>query len=117
MDKIVNIDEKAIKFRATARTPRLYRVITGREMIRDMNRLKKSYENKQKTDDNLDIIELQIFEDVAYVMARHANPEIEEKTPDEWLDTFDMFSVYEVLPQILELWNMNTKTTSEAKKK
>ena len=117
MDKIVNIDKKAIKFRATARTPRLYRVITGRDMIRDMNRLKKSYDNKQKTDDNLDIIDLQIFEDVASVMARHANPEIEEKTPDEWLDTFDMFSVYEVLPQILELWNMNTKTTSEAKKK
>jgi len=117
MDKIIDIDNKEVKFRATARTPRLYRVITGRDMIRDMNRLKKNYENKQKNDDDLDIIDLQIFEDVAFVMAKHANPDIEQKTPDDWLDTFNMFSVYVVLPQIIELWNMNTRTTSEAKKK
>lgn len=117
MDKIVNIDDKEVKFRATARTPRLYRVITGRDMIRDMNRLKKNYDNKQKNDEDLDIIDLQIFEDITFVMAKHANPDIEQKSPDEWLDTFNMFSVYEVLPQILELWAMNTKTTSETKKK
>lgn len=117
MDKEVMIDGKTIKFRATARTPRLYRGIIGRDMIRDMNKLMKSYERKQKGDDDLDVIDLQIFEDVAYIMARHANPDIEEKTADEWLDSFDMFSIYEVLPHILELWAINTKQTSSSKKK
>ena len=117
MDQIINIDNKEVKFRATARTPRLYRALTGRDMIKDMNRLKRSYENKQENDDELDVIDLQIFEDVAYVMARHATPDMAEKTADDWLDTFDMFSVYVVLPKILELWKINTKTTSEAKKK
>ncbi|MBQ1297452.1 MAG: hypothetical protein IIY21_25635 [Clostridiales bacterium] len=117
MDKIVKIDGKDVKFRATARTPRLYRVLIGRDMIQDMNKLMKAYERKKKNDDDLDIIDLQIFEDVAYAMARHANPDMEEKTADEWLDTFDMFSIYEVLPHILELWAINTKQTSVSKKK
>ena len=117
MDKIVEIDGKEVKFRATARTPRLYRVLIGRDMIQDMNKLMKAYERKKKNDDDLDIIDLQIFEDVAYAMARHANPDIEEKTADEWLDTFQMFSIYEVLPHIIELWALNTKQTSTPKKK
>lgn len=117
MDKIILIDGKEVKFRATARTPRLYRVLIGRDMIQDMNKLMKAYDRKKKNDDDLDIIDLQIFEDVAYTMARHANPDMEEKTADEWLDKFDMFSIYEVLPHILELWAINTKQTSTPKKK
>ena len=117
MDREVIIDGKQVKFRATARTPRLYRAIIGRDMIQDMNKLMKAYERKQKNEDDLDVIDLQIFEDVAYIMARHANPEMTEKTADEWLDTFDMFSIYEVLPHILELWAVNTGQTSTAKKK
>lgn len=117
MDREVTIDGRQVKFRATARTPRLYRAIIGRDMIADMNKLMKAYDLKRKNEDNLDVVDLQIFEDVAYIMARHANPEIEEKTADEWLDTFDMFSIYEILPHILELWAVNTKQTSQPKKK
>ena len=117
MDREVSIDGKTVKFRATARTPRLYRAIIGRDMIQDMNKLMKAYERKKQNEDDLDVIDLQIFEDVAYIMARHANPEMEEKTADDWLDTFDMFSIYEVLPHILELWAINARQTSTAKKK
>lgn len=117
MDKEVLIGGKTVKFRATARTPRLYRGIIGRDMIQDMNKLMKAYERKKNDEDELDIIDLQIFEDVAYIMARHANPDMPEKSADEWLDTFDMFSIYEVLPHILELWAINTKQTSTPKKK
>ena len=117
MDKTVEIDGREVKFRATARTPRLYRMVIGRDMIKDMNKLMKAYERKKQNDDELDVIDLQIFEDVAYAMARHANPDIEQKTADEWLDTFNVFSIYEVLPHILELWALNTKQTSTAKKK
>lgn len=118
MDKIIKIGDKEVNFRATARTPRLYRSIVGRDMIVDMNKLQKAYSNKKKGEiANFDILDLQIFEDTAFVMAYQANPEMNEKTPDEWLDTFDMFSIYEILPHILELWVQNTQTTSSAKKK
>lgn len=118
MDKTITIDGMDVKFRATARTPRLYRALIGRDMIVDMNKLQKAYSDKQTGDiDNYDVLDLQIFEDTAYIMARQANPDMEAKTADEWLDMFEMFSIYEILPQVLELWLLNTKTTSNSKKK
>ena len=121
MDRIIKIDGKDVKFRATARTPRLYRGIIGRDMIVDMNSLCKAYNEAEKARKNgeeksLTIDNLQIFEDVAYIMARHADPTM-VLTPDEWLDSFNMFSIYEILPTLLELWAINNKTTSSAKKK
>ncbi len=35
---------------------------------------------------------------------------------DEWLDQFDMFSIYEVLPEIIELWGTNMQTDVTVKK-
>ena len=58
-----------------------------------------------------------IFENVAYLMAKQAGEPVPD-TPDEWLDSMDgVFSVYEVLPVILELWGANLATTSTLKKK
>ena len=48
-------------------------------------------------------------------MAYHADPSI-PKTIDEWLDQFEMFSIYQVLPEILELWGSNLVTDVQAKK-
>ena len=48
-------------------------------------------------------------------MAFHADPSI-PKTIDEWLEQFEMFSIYEILPEILELWGTNLVTDVEAKK-
>lgn len=121
MDKVIRIDDRDVEFRATARTPRLYRVIIGRDMIVDMNRLSKKYKDvnaaKKKGEDlSFTAEDLQIFEDAAYVMARHATPDMEEKTADDWLDTFNMFSIYEILPDLLVLWGENQRTTSTPKK-
>lgn len=121
MDKIIRIDDKDVEFRATARTPRLYRGIIGRDMIADMNKLSKKYKaihesKKNGENESFTTEELQIFEDAAYVMARHANPDIEERTSDDWLDSFNMFSIYEILPQLLVLWGENQRTTSTPKK-
>lgn len=124
MDKIITIDGREIKFRATARTPRLYRMLTNRDMIKDMNILIKAFGDAKNDKDNNDKLmsklstqHLMIFEDSAYVMARHANPDMPEQSPDEWLDTFEMFDIYTIFPQIMDLWNMNTVTTAESKKK
>ena len=58
---------------------------------------------------------MEIFENVAYIMAYHADNSIPQDIND-WLDQFDMFSIYEVLPQILELWGDNMLTDVTAKK-
>lgn len=127
MDKIIRIDGKDVKFRATARTPRLYRGLLGRDMIQDMEKLKTAYNKAAKVSENaseeekhdaqLSMVDLEIFENIAYIMARHARPDMPEKTADEWLDSFNMFSIYQVLPELLQLWAINTATTSTPKKK
>lgn len=124
MDKIIEIDGKEIKFRATARTPRLYRGLLMRDLIKDMNALAKSYKrvqearkNDPEATDSLTIDDLTIFENAAFVMAKQANPDMEEKTADDWLDSFSMFSIWEILPQILDLWKLNNLQTSTPKKK
>ena len=45
----------------------------------------------------------------------HIYPSIPD-TPEEWLDGFNTFSIYQVLPQIIELWGLNTQTDVQAKK-
>lgn len=123
MDKIITIDGREVKFRATARTPRLYRMLTNRDMIKDMNFLAKGFSDAKdkKNEDSimskLSTEHLIIFEDSAFVMAKQADPDMAEKTADEWLDTFNMFDIYEIFPQLMDLWNLNTATTAESKKK
>ena len=35
---------------------------------------------------------------------------------DRWKDSFNTFSIYRVLPQIIELWGLNVQTDVTAKK-
>ena len=61
---------------------------------------------------------LSIFEDMSYLMAKHARPDqVTAASSEEWLDGFDTFSVYQVFPAIAQLWQANLKTTSTPKKK
>ena len=48
-------------------------------------------------------------------MAYHADNTIPDNI-DDWLDQFEMFSIYEVLPEILALWGTNLITDIDSKK-
>lgn len=48
-------------------------------------------------------------------MAKHADSSV-PNDPDEWLEQFNTFSIYEILPQLIELWGLNTATQIESKK-
>lgn len=126
MKKILYIDGKKVELRASALIPRLYRFQFGRDIISDMNQLKKAYDKalnlpedateEQIRDAQLSAVDLTIFENVAYTMAKHADPSIPD-SPEEWLEGFQMFSIYEVMPEILKLWNISNQQTSKSKKK
>lgn len=115
IEKTVNISGQDVKFRSSATVPRLYRLKFKRDIFKDLSKLEKAYNKKSGKDEDLQIDDLEIFENVAYIMAYHADPTI-PKTIDEWLDQFEMFSIYQVLPEILELWGANMVTDIEAKK-
>ena len=59
---------------------------------------------------------LTMFENVAYLMAKHADPTV-PSSAEEWLDSFETFSIYQVFPVIQEMWEANIQTKSVPVKK
>ena len=115
LTKTVNIDGKDVTFRASAAIPRIYRNKFHRDIYKDLHDLQKSIDENDPENSALDSFSLELFEDISYIMAKHADPSIPD-TPEEWLDEFSTFSIYQVLPQIIELWGLNVRADVEAKK-
>ena len=111
----VEIDGKQVPFKASADIPRIYRIKFNRDIYKDLRSLEKAVGEGDENNSNLDLFSLEMFENIAYVMAKHADPNIPD-TPEEWLDEFNTFSIYQVLPSIIELWGLNVQTEVESKK-
>ena len=113
--KNIEIDGKQVPFKASAAIPRIYRMKFQRDIYKDLKALEKSVGDNSEENSNLDMFSLEMFENIAFVMAKHADPVI-PNSPEEWLDGFNTFSIYQVLPQLIELWGLNVQTVVEAKK-
>ena len=113
--KDIEIDGKMVAFKASAAIPRIYRLKFQRDIYKDLSALEKSIGDGDAKASNLDMFSLEMFENIAFIMAKHADSTIPD-TPEEWLDEFNMFSIYQILPQLIELWGLNVKTEVEAKK-
>ena len=115
MTQTIEIDGQPVKFRASAAIPRIYRMRFHRDIYKDLSLLEKSISKEDEGDSNLDLFSLEMFENISYIMAKHADPEVPD-TPEEWLDNFNTFSIYQVLPKLIELWGLNVQTTVQSKK-
>lgn len=111
----VEIDGQKVLFKASAAIPRIYRLKFQRDIYRDLRVLEQSVNESEEGDSGLDLFSLEMFENIAFVMAKHADSSIPD-TPEEWLDGFNTFSIYQVLPKLIELWGLNVQTDVEAKK-
>ena len=115
MTQTIEIDGQPVKFRASAAIPRIYRMRFHRDIYKDLSSLEKAISKQDETDSNLDLFSLEMFENLSWVMAKHADPSIPD-TPEEWLDNFNTFPIYQVLPKLIELWGLNVQTTVQSKK-
>ena len=115
MIRQIEIDGKQVSFKASAAIPRIYRMKFQRDIYKDLKALEKSIGDNSEEGSNLDMFSLEMFENIAFIMAKHADASI-PNTPEEWLDGFNTFSIYQVLPQLIELWGLNVQTDVEAKK-
>ena len=112
----IEIDGKQVAFKASAAIPRIYRLKFQRDIYKDLRSLERSVGDGNEENSNLDLFSLEMFENIAFVMAKHADPSIPD-TLEDWLDGFNTFSIYQVLPELIELWGLNVKTDVQAKKK
>lgn len=87
--KTIEIDGKQVKFKASAAVPRLYRVKFGRDIYKDLRMLEKSVGDNDEDASNMDLFSL---------------------------DQFNTFSIYQILPQLIDLWGLKVQTTVDARK-
>lgn len=125
LTKTIKIDDKEVLFAASAAIPRIYRIQFQRDIFQDMAKIEKSVkksQDKKKTkvsESDIPIEDLEMFENVAFAMAKHAAQKKGQDFPEDvydWLDQFDTFSIYTIFPEIVKLWNLNQQTQAEAKK-
>lgn len=114
--KIITIDGIEVPFKASATVPRLYRLKFHRDIYKDFAALQTNVKEGDEENSTLDIESLEVFENIAFIMAKHADPENVPDDPDDFLEQFNTFSIYEILPQLIELWGLNLKTQVESKK-
>lgn len=127
IEREIMIEGRPAKARSSALIPKLYRAYFGRDLVKDMRQLAKAYKalqdlpedatEEEREDAQLSMMDLEIFENVSWIMLKHGGENV-GNSPEEWLDSLDgIFSVYEILPTILELWAANNRTTSVPRKK
>lgn len=116
INKNITIDGIEVPFKASAAVPRLYRLKFHRDIYKDFASLQTDVKENDKENSCLDIESLEVFENIAYITAKHADPENVPDSPNEFLEQFNTFSIYEILPQLIELWGLNTAAQIESKK-
>lgn len=119
--RVIEIDGRPVALRASAGIPRLYRIKFKRDILTDMEALQKAIVKSQAENPDggstLPLEALTLFENIAYLMAKHADPTGVPETVEEWLDGFETFSIYLVFPVIQELWSDNLAQLSHGAKK
>lgn len=129
MQKIIKIREgRSLNFKASAFSPIQYnKLFSNRDFLKDMETLKDAHDKEDKKDDTFTMEDYELFVRVAYTFAYQGlaptprqtreQEEFLEKYPDAWIwiDSFETFSIYEILPDIIELWYGNEKSNSKSK--
>ena len=116
IQKNITIDGISVPFKVSAAVPRLYRLKFRRDIYKDFASLKTEVTEGDENKSKIGIESLEVFENIAYIMAKHADSNVPDN-PDDFLEQFNTFSIYEILPQLIELWGLNTATQVESKKK
>ena len=83
MIKQIEIDGKRVPFKASAAIPRIYRMKFQRDIYKYLKALEKSIGDNSEESSNLDMFSLEMFENIAFVMVKHAEASI-PNTPEEW---------------------------------
>ena len=72
----IEIDGKQVPFKVSAAIPRIYRIKFHRDIYKDLDALGKAVGNGDEGSSHLDMFSLEMFENITYIMAKHADPTI-----------------------------------------
>ena len=125
MEKTITIDDRQVPFKSTGAFLLRYKAQFRRDALKDLVRIEpilSKLQAKQATGTQeekdaaaievFDTLDLELFFNMAWVMAKTADPTIPE--PMLWLDSFGEFPVLDV---IADLMDVLTASISVSKKK
>ena len=115
MEKIITIDGRQVKFKSTAAYLLRYRAQFNRDAIQDLYKIAGSIDKKKNEITDISKLDLQIFYDMIWTLAKTADPTI--PPPMEWLDGFSEFPLEENFPAWFEMILSTFKGTVQSKKK
>lgn len=108
MEKNIVIDGKEYRLVANGATPRKYRSLFRSDIFGGISTAVNA---------KGEILNSEVFENLAFCMALQGGSVPADMTIDEWLGTLSSpLAIIEVATQILELWAEETTTTSIGKK-
>ena len=113
MEKMINIGGVDCRLKTSAAVPRLYRLKFNEDLIVDFDNLVKEVKENRGI---LPPRGVTILEQFAYICNKYADPNQPDDIID-WLEQFnDDAAIYNVIDDLIELWNGENKQKSRAKK-
>ena len=119
----ISIEGKEIDFRASGMTQIVYDTLfRGRNFLKDICKLKDINVDIESAEDvTISPEDLTTFANVCYTMhyqalSNEGKKEFRLKYPTalKWIDEeFNVFSIYEILPKVIELWNIDSIRSSK----
>jgi hypothetical protein len=111
MEKTIEIDGKKVRFKSNGATPLRYKAQFGKDYFKEILKLAPLQNIKNITPEQLTILDFEVFYNIAWIMAKTAEPTIPE--PLEWLEQFDEFPMAVVIPELQELMLSSFKSTKK----
>mgnify|MGYP000108626338 CR=1 FL=1 len=120
MEKTITIDGKQVKLKANAASAKRYKAQFRRDLFADMFKLGAigTFASQDATEGTIDFsnldfdkVDFEVCYDLVWLYAKTADPEIPD--PMTWLEGFDEFPIYDIMPEINEM----VQKTMGAKKK
>lgn len=106
MERVINIGGQSVAMKATASTLRRYRAQFGRDLLEDFQTIQQAM-GFSEADPGTALpaagAVLDLVADLAYIMARQADPSV-PVNPEDWLDRFDVFPVDVFASDVVLLW-------------
>jgi hypothetical protein len=126
----INVDGKMLAFKASGMTQITYdSLFRGRNFLNDIMSLRDIRSDIDAAGDdmtkvNISTDDLRVFANVCYTMRYQAMSSSEKKafrikypTAYDWLDDLNTFDIYTILPQVMDLWNLDSVSTSKLEEK
>lgn len=110
MEKVIKVGDVDVRFKATGKTVALAEEKFRIDVLKEITNLQQDVEKGDMGRS------MRVFKQLAYVMAKQANPEVPDDYLD-WLDQFGMFDLDAALPDIVSLWNVAALGKAQPKKK